>query len=292
MKLLSKNNADTIGIDKPWFYIKLSLIITWIPLMVIMITQSKNCPYPVGICKLIDLEILFSTTGKTFLFILLCISFFLYVFEIKMVYTTLFIFVLSCIIISYHESNGFFFRATPYSAVFGSQFIAYAINKYNPDFNVLKYRIHFGIQIIAASYTLAAIAKLKGDGIGWIDNGGLFSIQVMKNYSYLYYDTGSFAFLENGKAIAYSIIEHKSQIKYLLATALGLELLCFVAILNSKVMFIYGLALLAMHIGFDFFMGIGIGVISKPMVVLFLNPLFLFHEFVKSIYLKLSQKSI
>ncbi len=286
MKEQSANNRDKQTTEPYWVCLKLSVVFIWIPVMLIMISQSVACPYPVGICKLISFSPLYSAVGKIFLYAALLVSCIFYLLEKRMVLATLSLFVLSCIIISYHESNGFFFRAASLSAVLGAQFFAYAIHYFKPQFDVNKFRIHFGVQIIAASYTLAAIAKLKATGMGWADEGGLFSIQVMKNYSYLYYDTGSSSFLEHGTEIARSFIEHKELVKILLTGALLLELFCFAAVINNKLRVVYGFALLAMHIGIDMAMGIGVGIISKPMVVFFINPVYYICLLGRKIYSK------
>ena len=286
MKEQVANNNDTLRTEPYWLCLKLSVVFIWIPVILIMISQSVACPYPIGICKIINFSPLYTSIGKIFLYATLFVSCIFYLLEKRMVLTTLTLFVLSCIIISYHESNGFFFRATSLSAVLGAQFFAYALHYFKPNFDVNKYRVHFAVQIIAASYTLAAIAKLKATGLGWADEGGLFSIQVMKNYSYLYFDTGSLTFLEHGKEIARSFIAHKELVKILLTGALLLELFCFAAVINNKVRVVYGFALLAMHIGIDMAMGIGVGIISKPMVVFFINPLYYIYLFGKKVYLK------
>lgn len=284
MKQSSVNSQDTISTEPYWYCLKLSVVFIWIPVILIMISQSVACSYPVGICKFINFSTLYNPVGKIFLYAALLVSCIFYLLEKRMVLTTLSLFVLSCIIISYHESNGFFFRAASLSAVLGAQFFAYAIHYFKPQFDVNKYRVHFGVQLIAASYTLAAIAKLNATGLGWADEGGLFSIQVMKNYSYLYFDTGSLSFLEHGKAVANSFIEHKELVNILLTGAVLLELFCFVAVVNNKVRVVYGFALLATHIGIDFAMGIGVGIISKPMVVFFINPLYFIYLIGKKVY--------
>jgi hypothetical protein len=139
------------------------------------------------------------------------------------------------------------------------------------------------VQIIAACYTLAAIAKLKGSGLSWVDQGELFSLQVMKNYSYLYFDSGSYVWMEKGHSLSHTFMENRTMIKLLLSGALGIELFCFVAALDRRICFIYGILLLAMHLGIDYTMGIGVGIISKPMVVLFLNPLYLLPAAIRKI---------
>ena len=277
---------DIICEDEEWFYLKLSLLLVSVPVLSIMLFSFSGCPFPTGICKLYSFAPLFTPAGMVLFFgffVMLCL---LYLFEINMVYTTALLFLCNVIIISHHESNGVFYRATILSTVFGAQFIAYLLYSFKAGFDIRRFRINYAIQIIAATYTLAAIAKLKASGFGWINSGELFSIQVMKNYAFLYFDTGSKVVLEHGRTIAYALLKHRGIIRFFLATSLALELFCFAAMIGNKVRLVYGIALLLMHLGIMCVFGIGIGIIANPMVVFFINPLYRVKQLLAYIYRK------
>ncbi|MDZ4846257.1 MAG: hypothetical protein SH857_11990 [Chitinophagales bacterium] len=266
--------------DIEWFYLKLSFVFVSLPLTGIMVFGGSGCPFPTGICKLYSFAPLFTPIGKPILvsvFVLLCVF---YLFEIRMLLATFFLFLLSCIIISHHESNGIFYRATILTTLWGVQFLAYLRLRLNPDFDVRHFRVHYGIQIIAATYALAGIAKLRASGIDWINAGDFFSIQVIKNYAYLYFDTGSETTWQEGKTIAYFLLNHHEIIRFFLAVALMLEVFCLAATLGANMRYVFGIGLLFMHIGIAFIMGIGISVIAKPMIVFFFNPLYQSRRFI------------
>lgn len=260
--------------DEQWTYIKFSLLIIWLSNMVDMTLCCSQCPFPVGICKLYHFNELFSPLGRVLLIGLLLILSALYLFEKKMLFTTFLMFGLALIIISHHESNGIFYRATPLTTIFGAQFAAYLVARINKQFDLPYSRVQYSIQIIAATYTLAGISKLSTSGIGWIDSGELFSIQALKNYSFIYFTNGDRTYLEQGYGIAKAMLDQKGLIKFLLTTSLILELFCFASVFNARFRALYGIGLLLMHIGIRIVMGIMIGVVAFPMAIFYLNPLY------------------
>jgi hypothetical protein len=260
--------------DKEWLCLKVSYVLVILPLMGIMIYGVTGCPFPTGVCRLWSFSPLFTTVGKPLLLSVYVMAALLYIMEVGMLGVTLLLFLLSCIIISAHESNGIFFRATVISVIWGGQFLAYMQKRFNPSFHLQRFRINYSIQLIAAVYTLAAIAKLQASGVQWINAGSLFPLQVMKNFAYMYFDSGSQHVMEQGKSIAYFLLQYTLVSKVFLAIALALELFCFAAVLGKRWRVAFGIGLLLMHIGIAAVMGIGMSVISKPMIVFFLNPLY------------------
>ncbi|MBS1593288.1 MAG: hypothetical protein JST90_03130 [Bacteroidetes bacterium] len=164
------------------------------------------------------------------------------------------------------------------------QFLAYLFYRLRPGFRIELYRIQYGMQAIAAVYTLAGVAKIAASGLGWIDAGANFPAQIVKNYSYLYFDSGDIAQLHLGYTLALFLAHHQGVVQCFLAVSLFLEIFCMAAVLNKRVAFIWGLGLLMMHIGIAAIMGIGISVIAKPMVVFFVNPLYLLIRVVKYLW--------
>lgn len=262
--------------DLGWFCIKISFAWFWFRTILRMLEFGGKCPYPVGICNLYSFDPLFTAPGVWFLAILLLVCIVLYLSEKQMLFATGMLTLLSAIIISHHESNGIYLRATPYTTIFGAQFIAYLIAKLQPRFNLSYYRQQYVVQIIAATYTLAAISKLSASGIGWIDSGtDLFPIQAMRGFSFRYFSTGDISVLQKGYEVSAFMIEHKWLLKLLLGSSLLLEMFCLLATLHPRIRFGYGLALAMMHIGIYYYMDILIAGLALPMAIFFINPLYL-----------------
>ena len=277
MKNLAINKMHSS--EAAWFFIKLSLLFFFLSNMFIMMADvSSACPFPVGVCKLNSFSILFSLPGKVLLHVLLLVLAPFYLFEKKMFYVTLGLFFLSCIIISYHESNGRFHHATIFSPIFAAQSFAYWKKRSRPEFDLVQYRVQYSIQMIAATYTLAGISKLATSGFGWINSGEVFALQVVKNYSFIYFAQGTKAALDHGYHIARLMLEHQYLIRFFLASSLLLELFCFAALISNSVRRWYALGLLLMHTGIWLLMGIPFGVVAMPMIIFFLNPLYWLYK--------------
>lgn len=257
-----------------WFSIKLCVSIFFFWIIDYMLKQSHEMIAPVGICKIYSFDILFTSAGKTLMIGILILAILFYLLEQKMVWATLVLSIISIIVITYHESNGIFIRATVMSGIWIAQFIAYLRFYYAEKFNLEKYRIQYPIQIIAAIYTLAGISKIEASGVFWFWNSELFSLQIFKNFFCSYADIGNPLLLQKANDFVaffqnYSIIG-----KFLLGVSLLLELFCLIALRNKKLMILWGFGLLSMHIGIAFFMDIGFSVVAFPMIIFFLNPLY------------------
>lgn len=273
MKNLTIKDANSAEVA--WFFIKLSLLFFFLSNMFIMMADvSSACPFPVGICRLYSFSILFTLAGKAILSFLLVVFCLFYLFERKMLYATFGLFLLSVIIISYHESNGIFHHATIFSPIFAAQFFAYWQKQQKLSFDLSHSRVQYSIQMIAATYTLAGISKINASGLDWINSGETFALQVVKNYSFIYFAHGTKESLEHGYHIASLMLEHKYLIRFFLATSLLLELFCFASLISLGVRRWYAVGLLLMHTGIWLLMAIPFGVVAVPMVIFFLNPLF------------------
>jgi hypothetical protein len=269
-KLLNETEFD-LG----WYCAKIPIVLIWAYIMFYMILSVSHCLYPTGICRLYSFEALFTAGGKYCLYVLITWCVINYILEKRMVLTTFSMFVISLIVISFHESNGIYFRATVLSPLWGVQCLAYYQYKNNPSFDITYYRQQYVWQIIAAVYTLAGIAKIYYSGLAWINAGPSFYLQVVKNHSFHYFDSGR---LDNfNQILAYGNIlsSYLPVLKLLLAAALFLEVGCFLVLINKKIRFVWGMGLLLMHIFIGTVMGIGISVIAFPMIFFFLNPFYL-----------------
>lgn len=278
-----KLKIDAHLLDWEWFSIKLPVTVVWVAMLSIMFNSVNQCIYPVGICQLYSFEPVFSPIGKPILYIALVFSALFFLAEKQMLITTLVMFLLSILVISFHESNGVFFRATIFSLVWGALFIAYFIKYINSGFDLSHYRKQFVWQMIAAVYFLAALAKLKASGIMWGAEADGFALQVVKNYAFHYYDTGNSQILDQGVKLAYFFSNNRFLTSIMLYSALILELFCFTVVFNRSLRLIFGVGLLLMHIGIAAFMGIGISVICFPMVIFFLNPLYFFLTVIRNL---------
>ena len=233
---------------------------------------NESCPFPTGICTLYSFSIFFTSVGKVILSIAIISGVVMYLFEIKMICTLLFLFLISCIVMSYYESSGIFSRATVFSVILFGQLMAYSIRHYNVDFDLRYWRIQYSVQAVAACYTLAGISKFYASGWGWINVGPLFSLQIIKNYTFLYSDTGAISYIDHAKSMVNELTIHKLSLTIMLAISLILESFCFLAVFNKYVKIIFGIGLLLMHIGIAVILGIGISAIAFPMCIFFLIP--------------------
>jgi hypothetical protein len=260
--------------NRYWLWAKVSFSFFWLTLMVIMVSASPQVAVAVGICHWVSFDPLFAPTFQPLLYVLLVVLTLLYVLEKKMLWTTLGMAVLTLVIISQHESSGQFFRATSYTVILAVQFLAYAAQRFKPEFDLGFYRLQFPVQIIAATYTLAALSKLQVTGLEWVNSGHLFSLQVIKNEAFRYFDTGNAALMAQAQAKADWFLAHRNLVTMLLSSSLLLELLCPVVLIGLRVRMVYGGLLTAMHLGIYLVMGIVIGGIAFNMIIFFINPMY------------------
>ncbi len=271
-----------ISKDARWFCAKLCFVIILSTTLTIFACSVNHALYATGICKYLALDFFFNGIGKALLLSFLWAFSVLYVLEKKMLFTTGVLFLITVVIISFHEANGIYARATVLSAVMGAQFMAYLIQKFSPEFDLDKYRYQFSVQMIVAGYVLAGIAKLKDGGIGWFMSSDGFALQVIKNFNFLYADTANVKYLATAQNVTSLFIAHPYIPQSLLFVSLVLELFCFVVLLQPKITVWWGLCLLLMHLGIAFLMGIGISVIAFPMLIFFVNPLFVLFQLIKA----------
>jgi hypothetical protein len=260
--------------ERYWFWAKVSLVFFWLNVVIKMIAAAPQANLPVGICQLFSFDWFFVPPAQYFLYPLALGLALLYVFEKKMVYTTGALALFSLVVISQHESSGLFLRATSYTVIFGVQFLAYAIFSWKTDFDYRYYRLQFPVQVVAATYVLAGLSKLNVSGWEWVNSGHLFSLQVIKNESFRYFDTGNLALLQQAQNKAVWFLTHKGLITFMLTSSLLLELFCPVVLIGRKTRIVYGVLLVAMHIGIYVVMGIMIGGIAFNMLIFFINPLY------------------
>ncbi len=262
-----------------WLYIKISFASFWLFAVSVMFVNADGCPYPLGICRLCSFNALFTPIGKWVTLVVILTLITLYLLEKAMLWTTSSLALLSCIIITHHESNGLYYHTTPLTAIWAVQFIAYLLPKVNPGFDYRFYRQQFGIQIIAAIYVLSAIAKLRASGISWVLSGASFmQLQIIKGFSFAYFDTGKTALLQKGYLLANMMAGQKKLMIALLSISLLLEFFCFIAVFNRGLRYAIAFALILMHTWIFYCMDLIVPGIVVPMIIFFINPLFWFGQ--------------
>jgi hypothetical protein len=246
--------------------------------MINKINIEGTIHYPKGLFDIYDFSILFSEQYKLFLVFVMLLAMFLYIFEYFIKAALFLLFSLSMLIITFQESHGVFARASSFTAIFLIQFIACFLTNNKNQYNL---RVLFSLQVIAASYSLAGFSKLYHSGFDWIDGGLNFSLQVFKNYSFLYSDTASVVLLEKANYIVSLVMRYPMLTKFFLSFSLILEFFSFLIFIHKKVKIFWGFALLGMHIGIHFFFGIGLSTIFFPMLIFFINPLYYLYLIIK-----------
>lgn len=266
---------DSTGGDTYWYWAKVTFGIMWLLAMAFKVKSVGHCLYPVGICRLYSFEPLFTTlVGKSLLLCAMAFSVWQYIREKNMITVLCMMFLLSVLIITYQESTGNFARATVYSTVLGAQLLAYILHARFMDFDLQKHRILFSVQMVAAGYTLAGIAKLRASGLEWAFRTPEFALQVFKNHFFLYADSGMDSHLERGQAIVSFLMSHPALSACMLGMALVLEAACLLVLIGGRTRVLWGIGLVLMHLGIAYVMRIGISAIAFPMVIFFINPIY------------------
>ena len=275
--------VKTHELDIEWISIKLSLITIWSSIMCVMINEVHRCIYPVGICRIYSFDPLFTPIGKCILYALMILSALAYLLEKKMVLTTFALFLISLIVISFHESNGIFYRATVLSPIWAVQSLAYWQYQKDKSFDLKYYRQQYVWQIIATVYALAGISKIYHSGLDWVNGGPQFALQMIKNYAYQYFDKGDLRSFDETILLINKTLESPILLKAMLTFALTIELSCFAVLLGKRYRMFWGTCLSLMHLGIAYMMGIGISVVAFPMIIFFINPLFYFFKLINKI---------
>jgi hypothetical protein len=136
-----------------WKFLKISLVVFWLNLIYRTLVEYNNLPLPIGVLCFLPANINISLVFKSICLTAAIISVYFYLIEKKMVWVTLFLFIISVLVFTIEESNGIFLRNNLFSFVFFAQFFAYVLNIKNIDSNIEKNRVQFSVQVIAVGYT-------------------------------------------------------------------------------------------------------------------------------------------
>lgn len=255
---------ETIG----WRVMKLSLMLIWFMFVVYILVSYNSITIPAGFCRFFPCFFVERIWFKLLLGSLMCSFAIAYIVEYQMKYATLGISIISLLVFSIEESNGVYSRTALFSAVFCAQTLAYWFT-----LNPIQQALAFSKQIIAAGYTLAGISKVLHSGF-WPADAPYLLLQFKKGILNNYYNVGSVDAVQHQVFFLNYFSEHQTLLMLLLTGVLLLELFAFVALINAKATFIYGLLLFAMHMGIQMTMDIFLYPISLPMLILFLNPFY------------------
>ncbi len=263
-----------------WLAVKISVAFFWFSLVTNSTIEASGLPYPSGILSFFEPLSFASKYTVLICSISAAVLIIFYLAEKWMTATTFFMFLLSLVLFTMEESCGIQNRKGLITMVFLAQSIAYLRNnKY-----LSEDRIQFPIQIITAGYVLAGISKIKDSGIHWILDGPQISLQIMKSYSFAYFDSGDVAQLRTGINYSDFILNHSVLVSGFLSLALAFELFAWLAIKNKRCAFTIGILLTAMHLGIYFSLDILIKGVFYPMLVFMVNPLYLVFVFIKYLW--------
>jgi hypothetical protein len=257
-----------------WLCIKIFLSFFWLIEMLGMVSSTSHISLPVGVCAIIPCDWLQNIFFKVAIIFACFLALCFYLFSKKHLTLTLScLFLLSVLIISAHESSGVFNRANLFSMVWFGQLLAAIVYRNNIE-KMRIYRHQYVVQIVGATYFLAAISKLIDAGLDWPTQGAEYiSINGLKGYYFHYFDNGNSQVLQFGTAIAYTLLEHKELVYWSLICALFIELTAPLAAISVKTTFVYGVAFLLLHLGIDYTMNIVIEGTYFTMLAFMLNPL-------------------
>lgn len=235
--------------------------------------KAHDINIPAGVCLLLDCSFMQQSLIQRLLMLSAFVLVILYVLEIRMRWTLLLLSILSVLVFSYSDSSGVLNRWQGFTMCFVAQLLAYTSHKWTISAQPLeKLRIKLPHQIIAALYTLAAISKLKAEGLSWVLNYQGFAVQVNKSWLYRYVTNGEIATKQKAESYFQFIVDHPMLITFGLATTLALEGLVLFSLCSRKAALFWGTGLFLMHIGIFFVMDIFISATVVPMVIFMINP--------------------
>jgi hypothetical protein len=260
-----------------WIFIKVQFILVFSAHFFYSLSFLSSFSTTKGVCLFVNCEFLLDYKVKISIILFHCFFSFLYVFEKKMILTTFFLAVNGFLVFSAHESFGVQDRTGILTLIFFAQFIAYCLISINPQISTNNIQQLFSLQVIVACYTLSAISKLLTSGYQWFLDGHLSTLQILKTYQAHYLDgfNPSMQLLEIKTNF---IINYQPVWIVFLFIALLIELSSGLALVNTKMKFIYGLLLLSLHLGIGFFFGIYITAFIFPMIIFMLNPLYICYK--------------
>lgn len=265
---------NSFSINKSsWFLIKLALLQCWLNEILQTLGGYSKIMVPVSVWKLVPFVDHISLGFILLLKVSSIVIGLLWLFERKMLIVAPLLGLISTVIFTIEESNGIYNRHMTLSAVFFAIAIAYIVKHYNPNSHLEKNRIQYPMQIIAATYMLSGISKLRVSGLSWIFSGKYTALQILKSHYSNYFSSGDFNLIAIGNSKADFVVNNPSLLIILLGLTLLIELNAWVLIAFPAYSKLYGLLLIGMHLGIYWLLDIYIASIVVPMIILIYNPL-------------------
>lgn len=277
------------SLDKEWLFIKIPFAYFCFSYFIFLLDEISSVSVERGICSWIDCHFFLNSFFQKSIIITLAILFILYLFEIWMVFVTLFISIIAFGVLSAHESFGIQQRTGILVLIWFAQFIAYFIKSFSLTYDIRKNRIFLPVQVIVACYTLSGLSKLYTSGFSWFMDSQLLVLQILKT-NQVQYINGQIALSEIYSSIVHFVLNHGDFMSILLMGALFIETTSGMALINKKVRILYGVLLLSMHIGIVLFFHIQIRAFIVPMILFMLNPFFLAYDGMSMLFRVISLK--
>lgn len=274
-----------------WLCIKISVMLFIGPGLIHPLFNRVNVPLPSGLCELLNCGFALQPYMRWIIAALITSGLLAFLFEKKMVYSTLLLFIASLLIYSIQESQGHLRRSGILSLIFLAQFAAYSLHRLGVSANLSRNRVQFTAQFIAGAYLLAALSKITTSGWAWFTDSPNVALQVIKSFDYGYFDSANYQLLQTGQKTATWISNHTTLVKLLFGSALLLELGSFMLLCKKQIAFVYALLLLCMHLGILWVMDIFFPTISFPLIIFLINPLYILYLCAWSITKLISNKN-
>jgi hypothetical protein len=243
--------------ENAWGVTKIVFVIYWLYQIVKILLLPIQINFPKSVCLLINCTHFLIPISKSLLILFAIIASVLFVFEKFMVFTLGILSLISILVFSINTSIGYDNAINFSSAILISQLIAYILFKVDKEEKKLWLnRIHFPVQIIVASYFLAALSKIQHGGFSWFLQNEGFVIQVKKSLLQEYYTSGNLKILEKIDFLTSFFTAFPLLVNVLLLFAFLLEFFGFIILFKKEAKVIYGFLLLLMHLGIYYVMGI------------------------------------
>lgn len=256
------------GEDLSWRMLKISFALVWLN-AILPVFFSYGAPSMVsGCCHVLPCHWMAAAMVRYTVLLLALGLLVAYTVEWKMKWVSLLLFLVSGFIFSYEESNGVQQRTALFTLVFLFQTLAYFTR------NPAGIRHFFSLQAVAATYMLSGISKLMTSGWRWPLDAPHLLLQIQKGAYYRYFDTGNAAVLQAKQHYIDFFAAHPGLLQVLLVLVLLLELTTFMILVNRRIRWIYGIALLIMHAAIYLVMDIIIAPVVYTMLIVLLNPLY------------------
>ena len=131
------------------------------------------------------------------------------------------------------------------------------------------------LQVIAAPYVVAGIWKLHRSGLEWFLNLPNMAVYVDRNAWQHFQAGGGLEELERGQALAQLILDHPILSILFIGPGLFAELFAFLAPLNRRMAFLFGVGLIAFHKIVGYVMQLTFPLNEAVLLIFYINVPFL-----------------